>query len=487
MITETFVLGVIGGAVGVVLAYWITGCSSRLAATAFRDATPSPSTCACSASRCCSRRRRPCSRVSYRRCNRRARSSSDYLREGAREGRGGGSRRTRNALVAAEIALSLVLLTGAGLLIRTLWSMQRAERGFQPPNVAMMTIGLPASNLRHAARRQGFFARLLERVQTQPGVVTAATGTGVLQPLVTSSGIYTIEGMPLPPPEERGRISRRDRVAGLLRDGRHDARSRTRIHRGRSRRGAASRRDQRNAARAPAGRIRIRSAVGMRLGDDTSQGALDDRRRRHSRRAPLRRDSHDSARALSIDIAGHAAHPDGAGANHWRSERDCSRRASRGSGPRSAVAVVCRHLARTRIGADDSTNRASRRSCSPSLPPSRWLLATIGIYGVTSHAVNQRTQEVGVRMAMGAVRGDVLRMMLLQHLRPGPCRCRCSASSALSCSAGSCRVCYLASAPPIRRPSPLSSRSCSRSAAVACWIPARRATRVDPLVALRTE
>ena len=105
--------------------------------------------------------------------------------------------------MAAEIALALVLLTGAGLLIRTLWSMQQVERGFNPRNVAMMTVSAAGTAYPGAAEVRGFYNRVLERVRTLPGVESAATGTGVLQALVTNSGVYTIEGKPLPPQEER--------------------------------------------------------------------------------------------------------------------------------------------------------------------------------------------------------------------------------------------------------------------------------------------
>ena len=78
-----------------------------------------------------------------------------------------------------------------------------AERGFNPENVAMMTVSPPVATYAQPPDVVGFYARLLERVRALPGVASAASGTAVLQPLIVNSGLFSIEGQPLPPPEER--------------------------------------------------------------------------------------------------------------------------------------------------------------------------------------------------------------------------------------------------------------------------------------------
>jgi ABC-type antimicrobial peptide transport system permease subunit len=114
------------------------------------------------------------------------------------------------------------------------------------------------------------------------------------------------------------------------------------------------------------------------------------------------------------------------------------------------------------------------------------LLATIGIYGVTSHAVSQRTQEVGIRIAMGAARKDVLRLILYQHLRPALVGLGLGLVGAVLLSQSLRSLLYGVSA---LDPATfaLVAVVLVAVAAGACWIPARRATRVDPLVALRAE
>ena len=114
------------------------------------------------------------------------------------------------------------------------------------------------------------------------------------------------------------------------------------------------------------------------------------------------------------------------------------------------------------------------------------LLATIGIYGVTSHAVSQRTQEVGIRMAMGAARSDVLRLILYQHLRPALVGLALGLLGAVLLSQSLRSLLYgVSTLDPATFA--LVALVLMAVAAGACWIPARRATRVDPLVALRTE
>ena len=114
------------------------------------------------------------------------------------------------------------------------------------------------------------------------------------------------------------------------------------------------------------------------------------------------------------------------------------------------------------------------------------LLASVGIYGVTSHAVGQRTQEVGIRMALGARGNDVLRLILSQHLRPALVGIAVGVAASLALGR------YLQTLLFGVRPADPSTFALMALAllvvaAAACWFPARRAMRVDPLVALRAE
>ena len=114
------------------------------------------------------------------------------------------------------------------------------------------------------------------------------------------------------------------------------------------------------------------------------------------------------------------------------------------------------------------------------------LLATIGIYGVTAHAVGQRTHEVGIRMALGAGRRDVLALIIVQHLRPALVGAAIGVAGAVVLGQSLRTLVY-----GVRATDPITFIAMAvvlvSVTVVACWIPARRATRVDPLVALRAE
>src|SRR5207245_5529336 len=108
-------------------------------------------------------------------------------------GRGGsqaGERRVRNALVTAEVALALILLVGAGLLIRTLWQLYEVHPGIDPRQVVTMSITVPETRYGRPEQRLQLFAESLRRVRALPGVEAAATidslplsGSGSTEPV----------------------------------------------------------------------------------------------------------------------------------------------------------------------------------------------------------------------------------------------------------------------------------------------------------------
>jgi putative ABC transport system permease protein len=123
---------------------------------------------------------------------------SGSLKEGGSQSTLGVSRRrSQSALIVGQFAVSFVLLIGAGLMLRSLLNLQRVDPGFRPENVLTMNIYLNFAKYTDGPKRVGFFESLLERVQAQPQVISAAVSLAV--PLVQSvqnNGSFQIEGKP---------------------------------------------------------------------------------------------------------------------------------------------------------------------------------------------------------------------------------------------------------------------------------------------------
>jgi predicted permease len=125
------------------------------------------------------------------------------LREGSRGGVGGRKERTRSALVMVEVAGSVVLLVSAGLLIRALWRIQTSDPGFRSQGVLTLQTDLPTIKYANEARRNEFYGRVLEGARALPGVSSAAYASFL--PIAFGGGIshVTVEGRPPDPVRPR--------------------------------------------------------------------------------------------------------------------------------------------------------------------------------------------------------------------------------------------------------------------------------------------
>jgi putative ABC transport system permease protein len=411
-------------------------------------------------------------------------ATADQLKEGGREGSGGASRRTRDALVVAEVALAFVLLAGAALLVQTLWSLQGFDRGYRPEGIVSMTLSVPQTVAPTAEDLRGLHRRLLERVRSLPGVEEAALTTGVLQPLVARSAIFSIEGRPLPPQEERVEYPFEYVTPGFfeLLDVQPIA--------GRT----FTDRDHAEAPRAVViNEMLARSGwpgqdpIGrrMRSGGENSEapwmtvvGVIPDIRRADVTR-PVRPELYLSAAQVTPRTLGLLV---------------------RTAGEPTAIVPTVRSVVRELHPELPLFQvQTLSQALSQTMAPERFravllagfaaialLLAAIGIYGVTAHAVTQRTQEIGVRMALGAGGRDVLGLVLGQHLRPALFGVVLGVAGAFALSRYLQSLVFgVAVTDPLTFV--LMGLALLAVAVAASAIPAVRATRVDPLLALRAQ
>jgi putative ABC transport system permease protein len=348
----------------------------------------------------------------------------------------------------------------------------------------MTTVSVPAALAAGPADVRSFYSRLLERVRALPGVESAGTATGVLLPLLANSGTFSIEGKPLPPEEERIEYPVEVVSPGYFETlGYAVASGRT-----------FSERDHADAPRAVVINDTLarmgwpgQDPIGRRLrpGDESSTapwstvvGVV-----RDVRRGDLRGNVRPEVYACSLQVTPRTQ------ILLVRTSADPSAILS---SLRAAVREVHPQVPVFNAGtlasefAETLTSPRFRAILLAGFAVIALLLASIGIYGVTAHAVSQRTHEVGIRMALGARAGDVVGMMMTQHLRPALIGLAVGVTAALALSRFLASLVYGVSAT-----DPLTfllmAAALLAVAAAACWIPARRATRVDPVIALRSE
>jgi putative ABC transport system permease protein len=402
------------------------------------------------------------------------------LKDTARGGGDAASRRAGRFVVAAEMALAVVLVVGAGLLVRSFARLLAVETGFRPGGLVTFRVDLPSS--RYAgARRTAFVEAALERLRGLPGV--AAAGATTALPMTRSENLepLEVEGRPRPPAGQEVYVDFRVVTPGYF------AALGIPVKKGRTFEPADGP-DQMRAAVVSEALARAhwpgQDPIGrrLRLYDEeawsTVVGVVGDVR--HS--------------GLDGDLRSHlyipyAQSPRGDLAIAVRTAADP--RALLGS-VRTAVAAVDAEQPIADLRTMDDVIAASlagRRFNTLLLGGFAGLalgLSAVGLYGVMSWSVGQRLREVGVRQALGATRGDVLRLVFAEAARTVAWGVVPGVLAALALGRLVSGLLF-----GVRAVDPLtfavSVATLGLAAAAASLVPALRATRVDPMITLRAE
>ncbi len=409
--------------------------------------------------------------------------TSSSLKEGGRTGEGHRRTSAGSLLLIGEVALSLMLLIGAGLLIRSFIRLQEVRPGFNPDHVLMANISIPGAKYTEAQRPE-FFRQLVERLSALPGV--QAVGGGVNLPLYASNYAigrgYIPEGRPLTVDEsfdasystlfgDYFRALQIPLLAGrtfALRDNADGPRVAI-VNESLAKRHFGS----------PAGaigkRLHIwrdeefpREIVGV-VGD-TKAGALE------------------AESGAQIYIP-HAQEPS------W----NVMGLVIRTAGDPAAFANTLRHAVQAmdkdqpiysvRTFDEVFINSLGTRRVSMQLfavfAGAALLLAAVGIYGVMAYSVTQRTQEIGIRMALGAQKSDVLRMVVRQGMILALIGIGVGLAGAFGLTRLMASLLF-----GVNAADPLTFVAISLLLAfvalLACYLPALRAARLDPMKALGT-
>jgi len=390
-------------------------------------------------------------------------------------------RRLRGLFVIGEIALALALLVGAGLLVNSFAHLQVVDPGFNPQNLLTMEV---SRNWQHSERQRiGFFKQSVERLQALPGV-SAAGATSAL-PLTGSAGgvRFFIEGRPKPSPGQ----DMLTRV--IVTDANYFRTMQIPLRHGRL--------YTEQEATESRGLVLINEAMARRYfpNEDPIGKQVTIQSRPPNRNPPV--EIIGMVGDVKLGALAEPAEP----TVYW---------------PHSELALPGMTLV-MRTSGDPLNMSAAAREAIHAIDPKQpitetstmesWLaksmirahfnmvlltvfavvaliLASIGIYGVMAYAVAQRTQEIGIRMALGAQARDVLRIVIREGMTLALAGIVIGLLVAFSLTRWMETLLF-----GVRPTDPLTftviAAALALVALIACWIPARRATKVDPLQALR--
>jgi len=397
--------------------------------------------------------------------------------------------RLRRTLVASQVALSLVLVVGAGLLLRTFSELQGVDPGFDAKGVVTVDLALPFFEYRSEDRRREFYSEVSRRVAGLPGV--EASGGAAALPL---SGRTLGSGSVARAEEDAASADAEQAGYRIVMPGFFET-LRTPLLSGRSFDAGDSRTgaepvvvvDGRLAARLwPEGEALGQSLWVGAPGPDQQNVPV------QTRVIGVVQPMRDAD--LRADGIGTVYLP--VGLNPWFEMSLVVR--TRGDARLVAEAV------RAEVAAVDRSvplfrTRSLDDYVADALAPTRFAmtllgafaavamaLAAVGLYGLIATTVQQRTREIGVRMAMGAERDEVLRMVVTQGLRLVAVGLAVGVVAAALVSRVMSSLLF-GVAPTDVATFVLAPLALAAVALVACWIPARRAASVDPVQALRTD
>lgn len=407
----------------------------------------------------------------------------DALKEGGRTGSASRARQhLRAGLVIGEVALALVLLVGAGLFLRSLAALEDVNPGFDANGVITGTVSLPNARYGDAPKRIAFYRAAVERLSSLLGATKVAAGVPVPFSGMGGSASFMVEGRPQNPgdPGPHGDL-------GFVTPGYFEA-------------------------------LKIPLRSGRFFDDHDTQGSqpvvlIDETLARQywPNEDPVGKHLRRGMRApwsTIVGVVGHVKTADLSGdlvkgkyyyplyqqAPPFTTfvVRTSSDAAALGTALRSAVQSVDGTQAVSQI-------KALSDMVAASLAPRRFivtllgffasmalLMAALGLYGVISYSVSQRTQEIGIRMALGAQRGAVLSLVIGQGLRLAGAGAIVGLAASLAFSRLIGNLLYNVSAFDPLTFIAMASVLIAASLA-ASYIPARRAMRVDPIEALRYE
>jgi putative ABC transport system permease protein len=409
--------------------------------------------------------------------------TNESLKEGGRGTTGGRAHRVLNWFVVAQVALSLMLLIGSGLMIKSLMRLQSVDPGFDPNNVLTVSVTLPRATYGEVPKRIEFFQQLLARVRQLPGVRAAgAASAPPFMGLGAATG-FDIEGQPALPSAQKAttdvRVVDQDYFKTL---GVPILKGRTFTDREETQQSRVTIISETLARQYfpnenPIGK---RITIDMKQQNDPSEiiGVVGDVKM-HGLDIPTRPMvywPHAELPYLAMTVL---VKTNGSTAGIAGSvEREV--RALDKNQPISDVRTMKDWLS-------DSIARARFATLLLGIfAVVALLLASLGIYGVMSYSVTQRTNEIGIRMALGASRANVVRLVL----RRGLLLALSGVAIGLLGSLGLTRLLtgllfrVSVTDPAVFGLVPILLLAI---AVLAVYLPARRATRVDPLVALRYE
>jgi predicted permease len=415
------------------------------------------------------------------------------LKEGGRGG-SGTQHRAQGVFVVIEMAMALVLLIGAGLMVRSLVDLWSVNPGFNPRGVTTFSVSLSPSLGVNAITARSALRQLDETLENIPGVAAVASTTGSLPMSGDSEYPFWLEGEPQPASESEMKQA----LFYMVQPGYLSAME-IPLHRGRF----FSKQDDEHAAPV------------IVIDEDFA-------REYFPKQDPIGNRIHVSILNIEPEIVGIVGH-----VKHWGLDTD-------GDAKHSIVAQVYMPLMqipdqvwsgppysqvvariegsaagvfpaiRETIEKMNAENviygaKSLEEVVGDSMAARRFtmallgvfaglavLLSSIGIYGVISYVVGQRTNEIGIRIALGAQRRDVLRLMLGEGMKMALLGVLIGIAVALGLTHLMVNILFGVSAT-----DPITFLGVAILLVVvalaACWIPARRATRVDPLVALRYE